>query len=100
MSLFGLSLTSLLSSRYTLRSLDFEVRVYNDLPFKQLERTLEEAARDDHSDADCIFVAILSHGEMGILYACDQERIVLKELDCVEKADTSSVSKLQDGEKY
>ena len=23
-------------------------------------------------DADCVLVAVLSHGEMGILYACDQ----------------------------
>jgi len=58
--------------RMTLRQLDFEVRVYNDLPFKEMERILEELANDDHSDADCIFVSVLSHGELGILYASDQ----------------------------
>ena len=33
---------------------------------------MEEVACHDHTDADCIFVAVLSHGEMGILYAQDQ----------------------------
>ena len=37
-----------------------------------MERILEELAQSDHSDADCVFVAVLSHGELGILYACDQ----------------------------
>jgi len=60
------------SLRSVLKGLDFEVKVYNDLYFKQLERVLEEVACHDHTDADCIFVAVLSHGEMGILYAQDQ----------------------------
>jgi len=60
------------SLRSVLKGLDFEVKVYNDLHFKQLERVLEEVACYDHTDADCIFVAVLSHGEMGILYAQDQ----------------------------
>lgn len=58
--------------RSTLRSLDFEVQVYDDAPFKEMERILEEAALSNHSDADCILVAVLSHGELGILYASDQ----------------------------
>ena len=46
--------------------------VYNDLPFKEMERVLEQAsAETDHSDADCILIAVLSHGELGILYATD-----------------------------
>jgi len=58
--------------RMTLRQLDFDVRIYNDLPYKEMENILEELSRDNHSDADCIFVAVLSHGELGILYASDQ----------------------------
>ena len=51
--------------RYTLRKLDFDdVRVFNDLSFKDMDRRLEAAAAEDHSDADCIFVAVLSHGEI------------------------------------
>jgi len=58
--------------RINLRQLDFEVEVYDDLPFKEIERILENAALEDHSDADCILVTVLSHGELGILYASDQ----------------------------
>eukprot|EP00094_Tigriopus_californicus_P003211 TCALIF_03091-PB protein Name:"Similar to Caspase-1 (Spodoptera frugiperda)" AED:0.13 eAED:0.13 QI:0/0/0.33/0.66/0.5/0.66/3/83/463 len=55
----------------TLRQLGFEVRPFNDLPFRDIERLLEECALENHDDADCIWVSVLSHGEMGILYASD-----------------------------
>jgi len=58
--------------RINLRQLDFEVEVHDDLPFKDIERILESAALEDHGDADCILVTVLSHGELGILYASDQ----------------------------
>ena len=57
--------------RATLRGLDFEVRVFNDLTVKEVDRLLEEAAREDHTDNDCILVAVLSHGELNILYGSD-----------------------------
>ena len=38
----------------TLRQLGFDVKVYNDCSFKEIEQVLEELANDDHSDADCI----------------------------------------------
>ena len=55
--------------RINLRQLDFDVEVHDDLPFKDIERILESASMEDHSEADCILVAVLSHGELGILYA-------------------------------
>jgi len=58
--------------RITLRQMDFEVKVYNDASYKEIERVLEELASENHSDADCVLVAVLSHGELGILYSCDQ----------------------------
>jgi len=58
--------------RINLRQLDFDVEVHDDLPFKDIERILENASLEDHSDADCILVAVLSHGELGILYSSDQ----------------------------
>lgn len=58
--------------RINLRQLDFDVEVYDDLTFKEIERILENAAMEDHTDADCILVTVLSHGELGILYASDQ----------------------------
>ena len=53
----------------TLRCLDFEVRVYDDMTLKDIDTILQKLALEDHSDADCILVAVLSHGERGILYA-------------------------------
>ena len=38
--------------RITLRQLDFDVRVYNDLPYKEMEKILENLSNDNHSDAD------------------------------------------------
>lgn len=55
----------------TLKALDFEVRVYKDLKLRDLQREIERVAQMDHSDADCVLVTILSHGEFGYLYAKD-----------------------------
>ena len=57
--------------RINLRQLDFDVEVHDDLPFKDIERILENASLEDHSDADCILVAVLSHGELGPWLKCD-----------------------------
>jgi len=57
--------------KVVLRQLDFDVEVHNDLPCREIERILEQASMEDHSDADCILVTVLSHGELGILYASD-----------------------------
>uniref|UniRef100_A0A182N1J2 Caspase n=1 Tax=Anopheles dirus TaxID=7168 RepID=A0A182N1J2_9DIPT len=54
-----------------LKDLDFEVRVHKDLKLRELQREIERVAQMDHSDADCILVTILSHGELGYLYAKD-----------------------------
>jgi len=58
--------------RTVLRQLDFEVEVYNDLAYRDIERVLESASLSDHAEEDCIMVFVLSHGELGILYASDQ----------------------------
>lgn len=58
--------------RITLRQLQFDVQVYDDLSFKAIEQTLEAAAMEtNHTECDCILIAVLSHGELGILYASD-----------------------------
>ena len=52
--------------------ISFQVHVYDDLTFKKIEQVLEQASiENDHGDADCILIAVLSHGELGILYASD-----------------------------
>lgn len=58
--------------RQTLNLLDFTVNVYNDASYKEMEAILQAAAEENHADADCIVVCVLSHGELGILYANDQ----------------------------
>ena len=58
--------------RETLMELDFEVTVFDDLSFDKIEGLLESVSQEDHSDADCILVAVLTHGEHGFLYAFDQ----------------------------
>ena len=46
-----------------------QVRVYEDQAWKDIDSILQNLALEDHSDADCILIAVLSHGELGILYA-------------------------------
>ena len=48
-----------------------QVRVYEDRAWKDIDGILQNLALEDHSDADCILIAVLSHGELGILYASD-----------------------------
>lgn len=54
-----------------LLKLGFEVKDYQNLVFKDLQKNLEKVSEMDHTDHDCLIVAVLSHGEMGILYAHD-----------------------------
>ena len=58
--------------RTILTQLDFEVVVHDDQTFEQIQRILEETRMEDHSDASCIFVAVLSHGKLDTLYASDK----------------------------
>ncbi|XP_013105145.1 caspase-1 [Stomoxys calcitrans] len=53
------------------KNLDFEVTAYKDCKLRDLFKHIDNAASQDHSDCDCIAVAILTHGEHGYLYAKD-----------------------------
>ncbi|XP_060832440.1 caspase-like isoform X2 [Bombus pascuorum] len=55
----------------TLKYLGFDVRVYIDSNVKTILSTVQNAAAEDHTDADCLVVAAMSHGESGVLYAAD-----------------------------
>ncbi|XP_011696428.1 PREDICTED: caspase-1-like, partial [Wasmannia auropunctata] len=55
----------------TLKTLGFEVNDYHNLTHKDLVKQLEKASEMDHSEHDCLVVAVLSHGELGLLYAHD-----------------------------
>ncbi|XP_011196296.2 caspase, partial [Zeugodacus cucurbitae] len=54
-----------------LKKLDFDVNVFKDCRLNELKQQLVSASQKDHSENDCILVAILSHGEHGYIYAKD-----------------------------
>ncbi|XP_078033261.1 caspase-1 [Augochlora pura] len=55
----------------TLKSLGFEVNDFHNSTHRDIVRNLERVASMDHSQHDCLIVAVLSHGELGLLYAHD-----------------------------
>lgn len=54
-----------------LTHLHFEVSVYKDLRLKEISEQMDEISQMDHADHDCLLIAILSHGELGYIYARD-----------------------------
>jgi len=54
-----------------LKQLSFEVHIYKDKKLREIQYLVEQIARKDHTDNDCILIAILSHGEFGYIYAKD-----------------------------
>ncbi|XP_013190006.1 caspase-1 [Amyelois transitella] len=54
-----------------LESLGFCVTIYNNLDYHDLIARVQQVAQMDHSHADCLLMAVLTHGELGILYAND-----------------------------
>lgn len=55
----------------SLSRLSFDVKVYNDLTYGEIRKIVDEAVQTDHSQSDCLVMAVLSHGEQGVLYAKD-----------------------------
>ncbi|TRY86472.1 hypothetical protein DNTS_001097 [Danionella cerebrum] len=61
--------------------LDFTVIMHKDLTAEAMRMRLEEfALRQDHAEADCAVVCLLSHGVEGSIYGTDGQRL---ELDSV-----------------
>ncbi|XP_029013413.1 caspase-6-like [Betta splendens] len=56
-----------------LTALGFEVKVFNDLRQNDINNEIKEAAKADHSEADCFLVVFLSHGEKDYVYAKDKK---------------------------
>ncbi|CAH1125256.1 unnamed protein product [Ceutorhynchus assimilis] len=54
-----------------LTGLGFDVQVFKDLNYMDLEYQVRQVAAMDHSNHDCLLITVLSHGEMGIIYAKD-----------------------------
>ncbi|XP_046400295.1 caspase-1-like [Ischnura elegans] len=58
--------------RGLLEMLSFEVRYHKDRTVAELKKILRDVSMEDHSDADCLFVAVMTHGEQGdLLHAKD-----------------------------
>ncbi|XP_033347632.1 caspase-1-like [Bombus vosnesenskii] len=55
----------------TFKDLGFEVNDFHNYTHRDIMKNLERVADMDHSEHDCLVVAILSHGDLGILYAHD-----------------------------
>ncbi|XP_070544304.1 caspase-7-like [Ptychodera flava] len=51
--------------------LGFEVYRYDDLSVLEILDLLEKVAKEDHSDRDCLAVAILTHGDEDTVYGRD-----------------------------
>lgn len=59
--------------KLALEGLGFSVSVHKDCKLGDILKYVEKAASQDHTDNDCLAVAILSHGEHGYLYAKDTQ---------------------------
>ncbi|EDW65084.1 caspase [Drosophila virilis] len=56
-----------------LGQLGFKVKEYTDLCSHAIMKKINKVSGRDHSDCDCILIAILSHGKLGYIYAKDKD---------------------------
>lgn len=52
--------------------LNFDIRIFDDLPSKAMMKKLLEVSRMDHTDSDCLMVTILTHGDFGTISSYDE----------------------------
>ncbi|XP_056346764.1 caspase-6 isoform X2 [Oenanthe melanoleuca] len=57
----------------SLTDLGFEVRIFDDLNAEDVQKKIDEASVDDHSNADCFVCVFLSHGVDDHIYAFDDK---------------------------
>uniref|UniRef100_A0A1A9WSX7 Caspase family p20 domain-containing protein n=1 Tax=Glossina brevipalpis TaxID=37001 RepID=A0A1A9WSX7_9MUSC len=55
----------------SLTNYGFDVRVFNDLTFADLNEKLKDTAQEDHLKNDCLLVVVMSHGYEGKIFARD-----------------------------
>ncbi|KAM9314391.1 caspase-6-like isoform 2-T2 [Pholidichthys leucotaenia] len=67
-----------------LKQLNFDVFCFNNKNKEEVLNEISQAAKSDHSDADCFFLAFLSHGEKDYVYAYDGE-ISIKDITAMFK---------------
>ncbi|ODN01038.1 Caspase-1, partial [Orchesella cincta] len=54
-----------------LQNLSFQVITHDNLKRQKFDKVLDKLRREDHSDADCLVVAIMTHGEKNTIYLSD-----------------------------
>ncbi|XP_022089815.1 caspase-3-like [Acanthaster planci] len=57
--------------RTALQDMGFSVKVFEDQTCAQIKREVHALSKEDHSDADCLLIAIMSHGDDGEIYGTD-----------------------------
>ncbi|XP_067207288.1 caspase-1-like isoform X2 [Linepithema humile] len=65
------SIKDSLDLKASLGRLGFDVRIYTDPTVKTITTILQTTAAEDHTDADCLIVVAMSHGESGLLHSTD-----------------------------
>ena len=56
----------------TLSQLNFDVIVHNDKTKNKILDILDKVSEQDHSNADCLCIVVLSHGLEGLVFAYDE----------------------------
>nr|CAD7263524.1 unnamed protein product [Timema shepardi] len=64
---------------HELTELGFEVYIHNDLKYQQIMDVISQVSSADHSGADCLLVAVMTHGDPGVLHSRDR-RYQVREL--------------------
>ncbi|CAD6234728.1 GSCOCT00002071001.2-RA-CDS [Cotesia congregata] len=55
----------------TLEFLSFEVDEFSNLTYSQIVQRLRKVADMDHTQHNCLLIVVMTHGDLGILYAYD-----------------------------
>jgi len=64
----------------TLSDLGFHVEVYEDKTRGEIDTILTGVSKENHQDADCILVVVMTHGDSGELYDKEGEPYYLRQL--------------------
>ena len=75
-----------------LKSLKFDVKVYNDQTKAEIRKITKEMATTNHSDYDAFIFSVLTHGEEGLIYGTDGT-ISIKDLTSIFKDCPTLVGK-------
>ncbi|KAM9314392.1 caspase-6-like [Pholidichthys leucotaenia] len=78
------TINDLVNLEKSLKQLNFDVFCFNNKNKEEVLNEISKAAKSDHSNADCFFLAFLSHGKKEYVYAYDGE-ISIKDITAMFK---------------